>query len=81
MHSLTIVHQEPQQQFVAGIPENQARLQYEVNGQNINFHHTFVPDSMRGQGVAQQLVERGLEWANSQNYVISASCSYVQKFL
>ncbi|WP_394204209.1 GNAT family N-acetyltransferase [Shewanella waksmanii] len=81
MHSLTIVHQEQQQQFIAGIPENQALLQYELSDQQVNFHHTFVPDSMRGQGVAQQLVERGLEWARSNNYQITASCSYVQKFL
>ncbi len=47
----------------------------------IDFYSTFVPESMRGKGVAEKLVRTGLAWANDQGYTIEASCWYVEKFL
>lgn len=40
--------------------------------------HTFVPDAMRGQGVAQQLVERLVADARAQGWRIEPRCSYVR---
>jgi predicted GNAT family acetyltransferase len=47
----------------------------------IDFTHTYVPFALRGQKLAEQLVEVGLVWAKKQGYQIEASCSYVKKFL
>ena len=47
----------------------------------IDFTHTYVPFALRGQGLAERLVEVGLAWAKEQGYQIEASCWYVKKFL
>ncbi|WP_010290652.1 GNAT family N-acetyltransferase [Kurthia massiliensis] len=39
--------------------------------------HTFVDDSLRGQGIARQLVERAADYAREKNYKIEPVCSYV----
>ncbi len=39
--------------------------------------HTFVDNSLRGQGVAKQLLNRVADYAREKNYKIEAVCSYV----
>lgn len=81
MTSPLIQHQTEQQRFVLQLDGDEAVLDYTVNGNSINFHHTFVPPAFRGKGLAEKLVRHGLAWAKAQQYQIAASCSYVQKFL
>ncbi|MEO3677749.1 GNAT family N-acetyltransferase [Rheinheimera fenheensis] len=76
-----IQHQREQQRFVLQLDGAEAVLDYALNGSSINFHHTFVPPTFRGKGLAEKLVRHGLAWARQQQYQISASCWYVQKFL
>lgn len=40
--------------------------------------HTFVPPAMRGQGVAQKLVEALVADAREQGFKIVPQCSYVE---
>ncbi|MGB0942140.1 MAG: GNAT family N-acetyltransferase [Marinomonas sp.] len=49
--------------------------------QVIDFKSTFVPPALRGKGIAEQLVRAGLSWAKAQDYQITATCWYVEKFL
>lgn len=76
-----IQHQAAQQRFVLQLDGTEAVLNYALNGNNIDFHHTFVPPAFRGKGLAEQLVRHGLAWAKAQQYQLTASCWYVQKFL
>ena len=76
-----IQHHSEQQRFVLQLDGAEAVLDYQVNDNIINFHHTFVPPAFRGKGLAEKLVRHGLAWAKEQKYQISASCWYVQKFL
>ena len=76
-----IQHQTEQQRFVLQLDGAEAVLNYALNGNRIDFDHTFVPPAFRGKGLAEQLVRHGLAWAKSQQYQLYASCSYVQKFL
>ncbi|MGX9136263.1 GNAT family N-acetyltransferase [Rummeliibacillus sp. JY-2-4R] len=41
--------------------------------------HTFVDTSLRGQGVAKQLLDRAANYARENHYKISPVCSYVVK--
>lgn len=43
--------------------------------------HTFVDDSLRGQGVAGKLVKMAVEEIQSRNGKVTASCSYAQHWL
>lgn len=88
MSELVISHLTTEHCFVVELEGRQARLDYQLNpdpaghtGGQINFHHTYVPPEMRGQGVAEKLVRAGLQWAKQEQFHISASCWYVAKFL
>jgi len=81
MTEASIAHQTEQQRFVMTLDGAEAVLDYQLTGCQINFHHTFVPPEFRGKGLAEKLVRHGLAWAKTQQYQITASCSYVQKFL
>ncbi|WP_102693722.1 GNAT family N-acetyltransferase [Rummeliibacillus pycnus] len=41
--------------------------------------HTYVDGSLRGQGVAKQLLDRAAAYARENGYKIDAVCSYVVK--
>ncbi len=43
--------------------------------------HTFVDDSLRGQGVAGELVDRAVKEITSRGGKIKATCSYAKKWL
>jgi predicted GNAT family acetyltransferase len=76
-----IQHQPEQQRFVIEKDGKECLLTYALNGTTVDFTHTYVPFSLRGQGFAEQLVQAGLSWAHAQQYTITASCWYVRKFL
>lgn len=76
-----IQHQPQQQRFCLHLDGEEAVLDYQLKGSQINFTHTYVPDALRGRGIAEQLVRAGLTWAREQQYQIEASCWYVDKFL
>ena len=46
-----------------------------------NINHTFVDESLRGQGIASKLVEEAVKEIKSKNGVIVATCSYASKWL
>ncbi|WP_151670983.1 GNAT family N-acetyltransferase [Nitrincola schmidtii] len=76
-----IEHQPEQQRFSHGNQQALAVLEYQLHPPKVHFTSTYVPDSMRGQGIAEKLVRTGLAWAREQNYEITTSCWYVDKFL
>lgn len=58
-----------------------AEITYYVDGNNhLVVDHTFVDPSLRGQGIANQLVLKVIEYAQSQNLKIVPECSYVISF-
>jgi predicted GNAT family acetyltransferase len=79
---MDIEHDVERRRFVLLVDGSEALLEYRVlPGNAIDFSHTFVPPMLRGRGIAEKLVRRGLAWAREQNYEIQASCWYVQRFI
>ena len=76
-----IDHDKENSRFIIQQDDHECVLDYVVIGNEINFTHTYVPFRLRGQGLAEQLVEVGLAWAKEQGYEIKADCWYVAKFL
>ena len=81
----TVIHQPDNSRFVLSKDEKECILEYKLvetsDIQRIDFTSTYVPFGLRGQGLAEKLVEVGLAWAKGQGYQIEASCWYVKKFL
>ncbi|WP_225667139.1 GNAT family N-acetyltransferase [Thalassolituus oleivorans] len=78
---MMVVHQPEQTRFIIEQDGHTCLLEYALEGQNINFTHMYVPFRLRGKGLAEQLVEVGLAWANAEQLNVKASCWYVAKFL
>jgi len=75
-------HQPELHRFVARIEGDEAVLEYRLLPDNgIDFTRTFVPEALRGQGIAEKLVRTGIAWAREQEYEVQASCWYVTRFL
>lgn len=80
--ALQILHQPDQRRFLCRIDQQQAVLYYRRLGrEGVDFHHTHVPESLRGQGIAEALVREALDWARAEDLSIAASCWYVARWL
>jgi len=58
-----------------------AFLSYIHEGERVILDHTFVPDELRGRGVAAVLVRAALDEARQQRWKIVPRCSYVAGFI
>ncbi|WP_040911541.1 GNAT family N-acetyltransferase [Leptospira broomii] len=77
-----VKHDEQARTFVLIQDGFEAYLDYNEIGKEIwNLTHTFVPDSLRGKGLAAILVKAALEAARKSGKKIIPSCSYVETFL
>lgn len=58
-----------------------AFLSYTREGDRIFVDHTFVPENLRGRGIAAQLARAALEEARQQGWSVVPRCAYVAGFI
>ena len=68
-HGAYVIH-------LAGV-ERQAELTWVERDGVRHANHTFVPDEMRGRGIAGKLVDALIADAREQGFRIAPECSYV----
>jgi predicted GNAT family acetyltransferase len=57
-------------------------LEYRMTpGGEMEISQTFVPDNLRGRGLAADLMEAAIGHAQQNDLMISASCSYARIYL
>lgn len=76
-----IIHDQPNRRFTVTIEGHLAEATYVEQGQNWVMDHTYVPDALRGQGVAAQLVEAAFTAAREAGVKIVPACSYVARHM
>jgi len=78
-----IQHDQQTNRFVIEFENGEpAELKYRLQGEkDIDFFSTYVPNTQRGKGIAEQLVTHGFDWAKQQNYNLHATCWYARKLL
>ncbi|XP_071789326.1 protein NATD1-like isoform X1 [Asterias amurensis] len=65
---------------LAGVAEK-AVLNYDVlEADTVDLHHTGVPVSMRGKGIAKILAKAALDHFVAQNTNMKLTCTYLQKY-
>ena len=75
-------HDKEYQQFTIALGEEEAELAYATPSEGtIDFTHTFVPESARGKGIANKLVEAGLQYAKANNLKVIATCTVVAAYI
>ncbi|WP_295461686.1 GNAT family N-acetyltransferase [uncultured Pseudomonas sp.] len=80
--SLQVEHDEANHQFHLSVDGQRAYLAYmDLGKQTMDFYRTFVPDALRGRGLAARLTEHALNYAESRGYSVIPSCSYVEHYL
>ena len=57
-----------------------AEIDFEkIDEKTYNISRTFVDDSMRGQWIGSELVEKAITYLTWKWYKVSATCSYAKK--
>jgi len=59
----------------------EARLNYRVDGDVLDFVSTFTSPQLRGQGMAAKVVRAGFEYAEAEGKKVRPTCPYIDTFL
>ncbi|HZJ91851.1 MAG TPA: GNAT family N-acetyltransferase [Thiopseudomonas sp.] len=80
--SIHVEHNTQTHCFSTVVDGYKAILEYRaVDAQTWDIHHTFVPNELRGKGVAAVLAKEALAYAKEQGYKVIPSCSYIAVYL
>jgi glycerophosphoryl diester phosphodiesterase len=80
--NLDVRQDRKERKFYTSIEGQEAKIEYAegVDG-TLNLLHTFVPEELRGRGIAAELVRQTLDRVRREGGRIVASCPYIQAFL
>ncbi|MHB1686381.1 MAG: GNAT family N-acetyltransferase [Ignavibacteriaceae bacterium] len=79
---MEIIHDKDNQRFYVIVDGRESYLQYlKVEEKVLNYYKTYVPNELRGKGIAGKIVEAALNFARENDYKIIPSCSYVDTFI
>ncbi len=53
----------------------------DLGKQTLDIYRTFVPDELRGRGLAALLADEALKFATEQGYKVIASCTYMEAYI
>lgn len=80
--ALEVIHDTNEHQFKVIINGETAYLAYANMGdKTMDCYRTFVPQSLRGQGIAAELTKAALSYAEENNLKVIPTCSYVERYM
>lgn len=79
--AIAVVHNPAAQQFEAHLNGALAVCAYARAGNVLDIHHTEVPETLAGRGLAGTLVAATLRWAREQGLKVRPSCSYAASYM
>lgn len=78
----SIHHDVAGHRFEVTVDGHQAYLTYmDLGQQTLDIYRTFVPDALRGRGIAAALTRTALAYAEDRGYSVIPSCSYVERYI
>ncbi|MBJ9974255.1 N-acetyltransferase [Pseudomonas sp. S75] len=82
MSEMTIHHDQAGHQFETNVDGHRAYLTYmDLGKQTLDIYRTFVPNALRGRGIAAELTKKALQYAEQMGYTVIPSCSYVERYI
>lgn len=78
---VSVRQNEEERKFYADLEGQEAVVEYAKMGDVYNLAHTYVPEELRGKGVANQLVRGTLDEIRRQGARFLPSCPFVQAFV
>ncbi len=80
--ALSIHHDLAGHQCETTVDGDRSYLAYmDLGKQTLDIYRTFVPNSLRGRGIAAALTEHALQYAERLGYTVIPSCSYVERYM
>ena len=77
-----IKHHPDTQEFTTTRAGHKAELAYSRPADGtIDFTHTFVDETLRGQGVAEELARAGLAFAQENHLKVKTTCTFMAGFV
>jgi predicted GNAT family acetyltransferase len=76
-----IVHNLARNRFEAALPEGLARAEYRRVGNTLHMMHTEVPRAVEGRGIAGELVQAALDYADANGLTVMPLCSFVRGYM
>ncbi|MGA3008004.1 MAG: GNAT family N-acetyltransferase [Opitutaceae bacterium] len=76
-----VVHNVERQRFETEVEGQLAFASYVREGPRVVFDHTYVPDALRGRGMAATVTRAALDEARRQRWTIVPRCSFVAGFI
>ena len=78
---MQIHHNPAQSRFELGSGSDLAVCEYRREGAHWILSHTYVPEALRGGGVAGSLVKATLDHIRAEGGVVVPACSYVAAYI
>lgn len=72
------IQHEAGKRYYIQLGDERAEVTYQETGKTRDFRHTFVPEKLRGQKIAERLVRHALDDTIKSGYQIIATCPYVK---
>ncbi|MBC7920282.1 MAG: N-acetyltransferase [Ferruginibacter sp.] len=82
--NVVVTHNPADQAFGAKVDgqEIDAELAYSLPAPRVmDFTHTYVSEELRGQGIAEEMIRYGLDYARENGYQVVATCPMVAHYL
>lgn len=68
-------------QFEIRLNDELAFMGYRMQEDNMHIMHTEVPESMRGEGIAKELAEYAIQYAQDKELKLVAYCPFMRTYL
>jgi uncharacterized protein len=78
---MNVINNLDRQRFELEIAGEFAFIEYRMNEGAIYLMHTFVPDNLRGQGLAQKLAQFALDMIHQEKLPLKIYCPFVTKYI
>ena len=78
---MEILHDIQKQKFYVVVDGLESHLEYVKMENVLNLIHTYVPDALRGKGIAGEVLKAALTYAEENELKIIPSCSYVAAYI
>lgn len=78
---MQVSHNEKRSRFETSVDGKLAVADYEMEDGTMIFTHTEVPSELSGQGIAQKIVQSGLDYARANSLRVIAQCPYVAAYI
>ena len=80
--TVRVHHDQAGHRFEAMIEGHCAYLAYmDLGEQTLDMYRTFVPDALRGRGIAAAWRSMRFDYAEREGYQVIPSCSYVERYI